>query len=383
MSNRLLARTLYRSMIRASLPYRRSNDIIKSNVLCCLLRRSDPTDGIMYPNLPRDDPPSNKNGRTLFLSLLREYLGGVDVMMLTPSAARGDVNSNRPSAGERMFELIRREFRRHRGEKVSHISAVVDATPLILERDSYSYVNKMDAAFMALRELNKKVAWARDLDLIDSEFDEEDRLARAVVSGVTPLSIDMNHPSSYLRKGVFFLAHPLMSGYFERTVICILDHGDGSKGSVNGTYGLVLNRPCFVDQGPTAAMESSRRQSTFREVISVDKFPSDTLSVIGGVPVREGGPVNVRVQMIHRAPSAFGGQELSDGEDPGGEEIVSLNDDGDIDVDDDKNDNGNGDKKDENGDNDSVSDRAVHFRGDVVKLARLVGAGRMDPGEFI
>ena len=180
---------------------------------------------------------------------------------------------------------------------------------------------------------------------------------------------------SPLKCGNYLVAHPLMTGYFARSVIVLLDHtlestdtsSDEQKG---GTYGLIVNRlalqPETVDttrrklellrhnweegkkkaklenrggvdssgtlvsssvhldnnnessqstttQGgegsreiPFASTNTDARHSSISRSISLlqainaDDLPESVQMAFGDVPIREGGPVNLSLQMIHR-----------------------------------------------------------------------------------
>lgn len=178
--------------------------------------------------------------------------------------------------------------------------------------------------------------------------------------------------SSILRCGTFLIAHPLMTGYFAKSVIVLLDHaeeeveevgnstkateegeGDGSSSGGGGTYGLIINRLALQ---PETAESSYRRrlhqwemlrqrreeeqeksqseeenekttltsdsaslslrattssaitdthQNVLKSIsllqaINADDLPETVQSAFGDAPVREGGPVNLSLQMIHR-----------------------------------------------------------------------------------
>uniref|UniRef100_A0A7S4J863 Uncharacterized protein n=1 Tax=Odontella aurita TaxID=265563 RepID=A0A7S4J863_9STRA len=115
-------------------------------------------------------------------------------------------------------------------------------------------------AFLALRELNKKLTFAENLgmDLLGGrDFDDDDddgdggddpieesvradrrlrnrnRLIRNRRQAARGFSVlPTVPPSSYLRPGAYLVAHPLMPGYFARTVIVLLDHTPPARAEV-------------------------------------------------------------------------------------------------------------------------------------------------------
>jgi len=272
---------------------------------------------------------------------------------------------------------------------------------------------RIQTAFYTLTELNRKLAWATKIGLSPDLFSQEakvnerkrKRLAQAA-KGVSqfssdPPTIETNTaflkeesssleahnkdgnnadnddddankiPSSTLQCGTYLIAHPLMTGYFAKSVIVILDHAEEVNNSTKteegsgGTYGLIINRlalqPAMVQQLPQRlqwdilrqnweeekrksemkeeehhpavgasrndALESSSsnsrktgssdepttvlsspdttaRSAILRRPISLlqamQDLPETVQMAFGDSPVREGGPVNLSLQMIHR-----------------------------------------------------------------------------------
>ena len=149
-----------------------------------------------------------------------------------------DPHSSDYSRGK-MADMIRREF------KCPEVDDKTRKDPLGMD---YSLETRREVAFMALRELNMKLAWANRLEPLEPH---EHQAARFV----SPLPL---RPEAYLQPGTYLIAHPLMTDYFRRTVICLLHHEDAnndnnsyrgggfrgtfpSSGSF-GTYGLIINR---------------------------------------------------------------------------------------------------------------------------------------------
>ena len=158
----------------------------------------------------------------LFQTLLREVVsgsphGGVRQMQIPATVDCG-----------RLVAVIRREFRRPTDDTSDSDAAV-----------------RRDVAFRALRELHKKIAYAASLAVRQciraGRCQSTTRARAAPATGVV-----------YLRPGAYLLAHPLMTGYFCRTVICLLDHvpeeDDDDTTQIRksyGTYGLVVNRVSY------------------------------------------------------------------------------------------------------------------------------------------
>lgn len=256
---------------------------------------------------------------SLYRKLVKEVIGS-GVHMNFPSK----IKQERDNVMTRMINVIKREFR---------------GTDTSLSK-SYSEKTRQQIAFLTLKELQKKLVWAESLglhldhdededdDLDDDDEDEEDDLdddddedghdghdrnpfvARNVVK--LPLA-----PSScYLQPGTFLIAHPLMTGCFARSVICLLQHtppsNDVSSASTNveqdksaskeqgsdigGTYGLIVNQP--IKTGVPNAYSERSRWKTLREVIRYDCLPEGIKVAFGNSPVRNGGPVNLSVQML-------------------------------------------------------------------------------------
>ena len=281
-----------------------------------------------------------------------------------------------------------------------------------------SYIDneiRIQTAFYTLMELNRKLAWAEAIGFppftsspqkkqtssIQQSMRDEMKWKRLVqaakgvslfptiptaANGINQIAIanddsdgvvydNSSTPSasspSILQCGTYLVAHPLMTGYFAKSVIVILDHtveedekevntkpttseegdveGEESSsggGGSGGTYGLIINRLALTPE----TMESSnqrqylemmlrlRRQEVVEaegglkadtplspqctkatttttaatthpnilrsisllQAINADDLPETVQSAFGDAPVREGGPVNLSLQMIHR-----------------------------------------------------------------------------------
>mmetsp|Transcript_11293 Transcript_11293/g.23799 ORF Transcript_11293/g.23799 Transcript_11293/m.23799 type:complete len:883 (-) Transcript_11293:34-2682(-) len=169
---------------------------------------------------------------------------------------------------------------------------------------------------------------------------------------------EATQPTNPLQCGTYLVAHPLMTGYFAKTVIILLDHTEVNGGSINdadqesggggGTYGLIINRLALEPKadssrkqweilsqqlddklrkleenrsGPksdilrplddTVRSDASAVQATnvtcsrqrpipLLRAIEPGGLPETVQIAFGDAPIREGGPVNLSLQMLHR-----------------------------------------------------------------------------------
>ena len=322
----------------------------------------------------------------LFRKLLQDLIGGGDTQMRFPSHIVANDDAHR------LEEMIRREFRapslgQWNADASGETVAAQNQQPTEVSA-YFTDTSRREAAFLALRELNKKLIWAESMGMrLGQNRKERDvlkakrRYRRQAAKNVEILP--KNSPSSYLRAGTFLVAHPLLSGYFANTVIAILDHmeprvatksdaGDGVSDdgliegdqypSGGGTYGVICNRLSFSSIPNEAG---SPRPRALREVLRPDCIPPILRRAFGDSIVREGGPVNVSVQMMHMASPELevelklGGMVLpmvlSDDRDEQVEEILSAAAD---------------------------SDSAVYFNSDLIKAAQSVIDEKMERDDF-
>mmetsp|Transcript_157 Transcript_157/g.307 ORF Transcript_157/g.307 Transcript_157/m.307 type:complete len:569 (+) Transcript_157:399-2105(+) len=416
----LIARRLYRNLLRASEPFTAPSP--NAAVLTCLLHRTGIDDHIRDWNafVSRDadhrerasgtlgpGPPKNRTYQRLFRRLLREVVTGTNGYgkMVFPSQADT----------QRLRAVLQREFRAPSGvpehdgapgggraqEHVNDAPATEAAAAASVHFDP---VTRKQVAFAALRELNKKLSYH---DWLASNSPEP-VLPQQAACFVSPLPT--HRPSSYLRPGVFLVSHPFMQdSYFSKAVICILEHkgiGDTSDSNEDGivddsgddsgddngddndtdndarrrarrastvrtpagqTYGVVVNR---VSVHPETG--SNR---TLKEVFREHMLPERLADAFGDAVVREGGPVHVALQMVHSVPSdhpelaeAVGGTILpsvcdSDSDGYGYEEETEHGDD---------EDNNHRDRR------ALHSDKATYFRGNMFKVMSQIEKGKMD-----
>ena len=243
------------------------------------------------------------------------------------------------AGGPSLRSVVRREFRaptvaerrQAEGDTVSegHRGSWQQRHP------SSSYVDtdvRLQTAFHALSALNRKLKWAHDMGLPHPSppAQEEDGIERRTwaAEGVAPLGttvptrkdhLDKEPPltpekdaggsngasnagdeaSSSLRRGTYLIAHPLMRGYFARSVIVLLDHAEereGADGSQSGgTYGLIVNRPAR-DPGAGALLRRLEEGGgpprdapiPLARAIQADDLPEAVQAAFGDSPVREG-----------------------------------------------------------------------------------------------
>ncbi|KAL3788095.1 hypothetical protein HJC23_008157 [Cyclotella cryptica] len=366
--------------------------------------------------------------------------------------------------GKGLRDLIRREFRAPTVEERCNLEAKADqetnATQPYFPPSSYIDTPiRLQTAFYALMELNRKLAWAEKLGLTphiqshrrhatknhdEASIRNRRRLLQAA-KGVSPFprsttiptdesKSDSTSQSTYtypLQCGTYLIAHPLMTGYFAKTVIILLDHTaspsehsspdkDDEIGP-GGTYGLIINRLALQpvseekrleilrqrleermhqmneeatasDTTTTTTKESSsllldimkpsssaasglQRPISLTQAIQPNDLPESVQAAFGGSPLREGGPVNLSLQMIHRKcvdvkkniSGGVGDTKTAEASDTtaalntheiGGIQIPSLSDETTFDTD------------------------AIYFGGDVVKASLAVTDGSEDQGDF-
>jgi hypothetical protein len=184
------------------------------------------------------------------------YLGLSEVISGSPTGIRANLfPAHVEHSSLKLTEVIRREFKQ---QADSHSARFDDRT-------------RKEIAFLSLRELNKKLAWADSL--VKNAPEQHPRQAARHVS---PLPLDQ--PSSYLQRGAYLVAHPHLTGYFHRTVICIVDHTEEGDYTASGqtqsygTYGLIINR---VSISP-----SSGKNLKLSEVLR--PLPSELKDALGG-----------------------------------------------------------------------------------------------------
>lgn len=335
----IVTKTLYRSLLRVARNFESPSPI--GSIVSSLLYRHGRDDWIDYERLSGDlslsksetsksfdEESYNFNQHfaskqsphlILYKSLLREILGGPKVHMKFAIQTK-----------ERKLDfltsVIQREFRNDESSKSFHFGATNEC--------------RKKVGFMAYKELNQKLKWAETMGLRllhDSSLDADANDLVTSGSEEDDIRITQSHvsvlwkqpPSTYLQPGCFLVAHPLLTGIFNQSVICILDHSisnkddsktasssekknnDDSRGEDDmsqGTYGLILNHPFMVDEtkydkdpNPNHIISISERERQLNEIIRNDCLPEGMKVAFGNFPVRNGGPVNMSVQMLRIA----------------------------------------------------------------------------------
>jgi hypothetical protein len=260
--------------------------------------------------------------RILFRKLLQEVVAG------TPHGFRtlqlpSQVNTNL------LREVIAREFR------------------LEDKSTEFDLETRQTVAIMAWQELNMRLTQAELLMKRQYESGvnaEQVRLRNEMQAAlhVTPLPLD---PAEYLKPGTFLVAHPLAPLEVRKTVICILDHVEGSSESGDCTYGLFVNR-----------LATSSRACGGLEVREVlRKLPIELAESFGDSIVYEGGDVHMSWQMVYATAEPLdkvGGNVLPMVTD--GDSSAALN-----------------------------TDRAIYYKGDMVNAAIAVMNGELNKCMFL
>jgi len=374
----LVLKRLYRSLLKASLPFTKQRQGYPSPVaLTCLLHRTgaedrewqeflrgsfsdDENDDAIEIEDDDDDDFENDEERAEahFGKLLREIVTG------HISRSSGIRQMNVPSTVDttRLQTVIRREFRKECTE-----------TDVPLRRG---------LAFRALREIHKKLTFAETLQGQKKQPHHLQQCAQSVHA------LPVRPPESYLKPGAFLLAHPLLTGYFRRSVICILDHVSSFEEDDDddappvyytkksyGTYGLVVNRLTTMDHQShsNGSIGGSLRTLTLPDILKPLSLPEPMLTAFSTVPVKEGGPVHLSLQMLHSATSETH-EELQ----IGGHLLPTVT----LDKENDDIDDGN------NKNNDSsttvvestavTTDKAVYYRGSIPAAAKALEDGTLD-----
>lgn len=344
----LVNRRLYRSLLKSAKAF---DDETRSPTLRCLIHRTgiedDDWDEVLR-NPPISDSDSEDEDPTpphhqLFRRLLREFISGKGTLgirqMQFPSQCDSELQ---------LRDLIRREFRCNSLKDTDWR----DEEEVVVPSSMYSEETRCEVAFLALREMNKKISWSERL--------RKEMIKRHPHQAAKHVNRLPLIPSAYLKPGAFLISHPHMKGYFRRTVICILDHQDSeteeSSLSSYGTYGLVINRICASPQ--------MNRNFTLQEVLK--PLPNDLLLAFGNSPVREGGPVNMSVQILHSVCHPEGADSCESGnsaEQIGGSLIPMIP--------------GN-----ESESTAVHTDRSVYYGGDALLAANAVVSGQLDRNEI-
>jgi putative AlgH/UPF0301 family transcriptional regulator len=289
----LILRSLFRSLWRATKPFTRpSPTAIQFNCLldrtgkedeCVWLgRRGDEIEAISggipsQTSTPRVD--SRVSVKDVFRRLLREVIN---------SDASGTLQMRFPShflvGGDRHYDKDKDPCGTLRRILLREYRTGSDAICTELDPNG-----RQELAFFALRKLNAKLAWLEELQKKAKETEKTSGKPPALPSVKDVFLLPTEPAASYLQPGTFLIAHPNLTGYFRRTIICILDHSHAARpGQSTGTYGLIINRPCSTEGNVITLSDA------------LDPLPDDIEDAFGDQNVRDGGPVHAVLQMLHR-----------------------------------------------------------------------------------
>ncbi|TYZ58310.1 hypothetical protein PybrP1_004685 [[Pythium] brassicae (nom. inval.)] len=150
--------------------------------------------------------------------------------------------------------------------------------------DTTSPAAAIDAAFLALRALNDKLADAASVGVVDAVT--ASAVSAPAVGGEVPITIaGVNHADG-VAAGLFLVSHPLLSGLFSRSVIVLTEH------SQRGSRGFIVNQP------------------TTDTLMKAFKVHPMILRPFGSSKVRTGGPVRTKhAEVLHSKPE-FGGKRI-------------------------------------------------------------------------
>ncbi|KAL3937115.1 MAG: hypothetical protein SGARI_002279, partial [Bacillariaceae sp.] len=301
------------------------------------------------------DPNNPRTYQDLFRRLLREVVTGKNgfAKMTVPSKVD-------PT---RLRKVIQREFR-NGPDSISSSKLFDDAT-------------RLQTALTAIRELNKKLAfYSRLQDMAPAP--NPDQAAWNVSPLLSTTESESTPALSYLKAGTFLVSHPYMNDpFFSKSVICILDHssihdlpGDDdeaenddddvsssstTKGSYQipgETYGLIINRESIRHE--------TGKNRTLKEAFQENMLPERISEIFGDSVVRNGGPVHASLQMIYSISSSSE-QDEDVASTVGGRLIPAIEDD-----------------EEERQSSAMYSDRATYFQGQIFKAASAIENGELD-----
>jgi hypothetical protein len=300
--NPILIRRLYRSLLRTAKPF--TGPAEHAVALNCFLHRTGMGDAwdqeILYQmKSSGDSQEKTKDQRSIkhvsksreeARDLTKSYAAEIiEQEMEKEELSRLDQKLNERKAPHRvMFRRLLREVVTGKdGFRQMQYPSEVDTQRLkrVIKREFRSIDSPFDLStrqqvgFLALRELNKKLNWANELLEKEAKPTAEQRSDRnhgQAARNVFPLPL--YPPSDCVKPGTYLIAHPLQTGYFRRTVICIFDHSDTVSTKRGGTYGLIINR---IGVSP-----SSGKRQTLQEVLRT--MPPQLIKAFGNCTVREG-----------------------------------------------------------------------------------------------
>lgn len=156
--------------------------------------------------------------------------------------------------------------------------------------EDFESEEKITVAFACIKKFSNLWAYYLSLGLDINSHTKSGVLNRISQPLSFPAELDglIIHESDALFPGVLLVAHPMVHGPLERSVILILEH------NASGTYGIVINKP----------IDTAYSLSDY-----VKNLPDEVLQMFGEHPsMFNGGPVK-RLQCLHSIPDC-GGIEL-------------------------------------------------------------------------
>ena len=174
----------------------------------------------------------------LYKSILKDIIGHHRHMNFPTSTSTSTSTSTEIEIEtvvmDRLRDIIKREFR----ESSISISKQMTSAGVVEEK------HRRDAAFLAIKELQKKLLWAEsslNIDLSegiatasDADTGTSDASANAkdtcngknsnILIAKDVKRLPLQPASSYLKTGTYLVAHPLLTGCFSKSVICLLEH---------------------------------------------------------------------------------------------------------------------------------------------------------------
>ncbi|GMI13068.1 hypothetical protein TrVE_jg4926 [Triparma verrucosa] len=179
----MLERTLYRSILRLSRTFDATGPSLTS-----LIHRSDNVQDFSHIEDVQERDTAQK-----YQSILNTYLSSSSSVLLTPSASKS-LN---------LAEMTKEQF-----------------------NNNASTNTNLDVAFLCLKELNNKLHWHKNL-----------------IQNAQPLPEIKASLSEELSAGKFLLSHPLLSGFFSRSVIALTEVNEEES------QGYVVNK---IERGDNA-----------------------------------------------------------------------------------------------------------------------------------
>ena len=256
--------TLYRALLKQARQLDRSGPSLTS-----LIHRSE-AEGVFLPQSD-DLTPRELAVAQRYNTLLTSYLGSPEAALLSPSRA----------SSLSVSQVVKDGFREHGDTE-----------------------ERIDTAFLSLRELGNKIRWGEILGLPS--------LASSPTSSIRSWGGEPSAMVEGTDPGTFLIAHPLLGDYFSRSVI-FLTHGTCDS----DTVGYIINSP----------PQLTKFKVTNEWAARTGGYDESTVAGVVGNMVRIGGPQPVsaydplrNLGMLHR--ERWEGDEVM--RDLGGDGINNL-----------------------------------------------------------